>query len=211
MLIDYKLHAQLPVYLFAHSMGTIIMRVLLQQDSGRYEKAVLSGYPNYQSGAPVGILLSGIIRAFRGGKYKSRLLQSLSVGAFNRRIPHPKTPCDWLCYNEATVRAYLADPYCGFGFTCSAFGDLFRLVVMMHRPQRYEHVNQELALLFLRGKDDPCVGGEQGSEDSRRVLAKAGFRCIRHVDYPHMRHEILAETGRGEVYGDILEFYQGAE
>ena len=35
-----------PVYLFAHSMGTIISRVVLQKHSADYDKVVLSGYPN---------------------------------------------------------------------------------------------------------------------------------------------------------------------
>lgn len=38
----------LTIYIFAHSMGTIITRVLLQDNSKEYKKIVLSGYPNYQ-------------------------------------------------------------------------------------------------------------------------------------------------------------------
>lgn len=201
----------LPVYLFAHSMGTITTRVLLQRDSANYDKVVLSGYPNYQRGTRFGILLADTIRALRGPKYKSALLRSLSVGSFNRSIQNPKTDCDWICRNEETVRAYIADPYCGFGFTCSAFSDLFHLVAMMHRPERYENVNRELPLLLLRGEDDPCAGGDQGAADSRRVLAGAGFRRIRFIDYPRMRHEILAEADHQKVYDDILRFYQEAE
>lgn len=197
----------LPVYLFAHSMGTITARVLLQQDSRRYEKAVLSGYPNYQAAAGLGILLADLIKALRGPKYKSALLQWLSVGSFNRRIENPRTDCDWICRREETVREYIEDPCCGFGFTCSAFGDLFRLVWRMHQPKRYERVNRELAILFLRGRDDPCVGGDRGAEDSRRVLSEAGFSQIRHIDYPDMRHEILNERDRRRVYEDILAFY----
>ena len=204
-----KRFPQLPAYIFAHSMGTITTRVLLQQDSGSYEKVVLSGYPNYQKGTRLGILLTGFIKFFRGAKYKSKLIQSLSVGVFNRDIPEPKTSCDWICSREETVQAFIADPYCGFGFTCSAFSDLFHLVAMMHRPELYQNVNQELALLLLRGEGDPCTGGDQGAADSRRILSKAGFRQIRYIDYPHMRHEILQETDREKVYADILAFYQG--
>ena len=45
----------LPVYLFAHSMGSIIARVVLQEHSKKYDKVILSGYPNYRAAAKIGI------------------------------------------------------------------------------------------------------------------------------------------------------------
>lgn len=204
-----KHFSEIPIYLFAHSMGTIITRVLLQRDSKAYQKVVLSGYPSYQKGVHLGTVLAGAVKLLRGSKYKSHVLNALSIGSFNRSIKEAKTECDWICSNAETVNAYLLDPYCGFGFTCSAFGDLFRLVIGMHDVKRYQDVNPELELLFLRGEDDPCVGGDRGAEDSRNVLLKAGFQKIRHVDYPGMRHEILAEKEHQKVYDDVLAFYQG--
>ena len=59
-----------PVYLFAHSMGTIISRVVLQKHSADYDKVVLSGYPNFQYGAYAGIFLSSVLSAVHGPKYK---------------------------------------------------------------------------------------------------------------------------------------------
>ena len=42
-------YKDLPLYLFAHSMGSIIARVVLQTHSKKYNKVVFSGYPNYRS------------------------------------------------------------------------------------------------------------------------------------------------------------------
>lgn len=196
------------IYLFAHSMGTIITRVLLQSCSKEYSKVILSGYPNYQSGAHVGILVSSIIKAFRGAKYKSKFLQNLSVGAFNKAIKNPKTDVDWVCKNEETVQSYINDPLCGFGFTCSAFNDLYHLVILMHKPKKYKNVNADMPILMIRGLDDPCTGGEKGSEDSFMVLKKAGFKNIQRIDYPDMRHEIINEKENQKVFDDIVKFYK---
>ena len=196
-----------PVFLFAHSFGTVITRVLLQTDSDKYDKVVLSGFPDFQRGAYAGILLADIIGFVKGPKYKSALLQNLSVGAFNKKIRNPKTPVDWIARNEDNVKKYIEDPFCGFGFTCSAFNDLFHLVVMMHDSGKYEHVNPDLKLLMLRGEDDPCVGGDRGAEDSIGVLMQAGFMDIHEISYPEMRHEIIAERGRDKVYADVLDFF----
>lgn len=200
-------YSDVPVYIFAHSMGTIIVRNLLQTSSGEYEKVVLSGYPNYQSGAYIGIVVAKVTKFFRGAKHKSKFIQKLGVDQFNKGIKNPKTPVDWVCHNEETVQSYMNDPYCGIGFTCSAFDDLFHLVKYMHRPKRYKNVNSDLNLLMLRGEDDPCTGGEKGSADSINILKKAGFKDISRVDYKDMRHEIINEKEKQKVYNDVLDFY----
>ncbi len=198
----------LPIYLFAHSMGTMIVRVLLQTNSRDYQKVVLSGYPNYQKGAYFGIVLANVVQALCGPKYKSKFIQAQSVGAFNRQIRRPKTTVDWISHNEENVREYLSDPNCGIGFTCAAFRDVFSLMIRMHRSERYRNVNQNLPFLLLRGLDDPCVGGEQGAADSRRTLLQAGFFRIIHMDFLEMRHEILRERECQKVYDAILAFYR---
>lgn len=197
----------LPIYIFAHSMGTIITRVLLQENSQNYKKVILSGYPNYQSGAYLGIIISNIVKFFYGAKYKSKLINSLSIGSFNKKINNPKTDIDWICHNEETVKSYIDDPYCGIGFTCSAFNDLFHLVIIMHNPKLYHNVNEDMQLLLLRGLDDPCVGGSHGAKTSSKILFNAGFRKIKNIDYPNMRHEILAEKDNKKVYNDVINFY----
>ena len=170
------------INLFAHSMGSIIARVLLQENSKAYKKVVLSGYPNYQKGAYPGILFTNFITAIHGPKYKSKFILDVSKDTFNHTIKKPKTKYDWICYNEESVKSYIDDPYCGIGFTCSAYNDLFHLVVMMHKPEMYHNVNKDMELLLIRGEDDPCIGGNRGSDDSYRVLYNAGFNKINRID-----------------------------
>lgn len=195
------------INIFAHSMGSIIARVLLQENSNAYKRVVLSGYPNYQKGAYTGILFTNLMTAIHGPKYKSKFILNVSKEAFNHVIKEPKTKYDWICYNEASVKAYIDDPYCGIGFTCSAYNDLFHLVVMMHKPEMYHNVNKDMELLLVRGLDDPCIGGNRGSDDSYKVLCDAGFDKIKRIDYENMRHEILAEKDNKKVYNDIVKFY----
>ncbi len=197
----------IPIYILAHSMGTIITRVLLQENSKDYKKVALSGYPNYQRGAYTGIFFTNIISGIHGPKYKSKFISYLSVDTFNHAIKKPKTHYDWICYNEENVKSYIDDPYCGIGFTCSAYRDLFNLVIMMHKSDLYNNVNKNMDLLLLRGLDDPCIGGDRGANDSYKVLSDAGFSKIEKINYPNMRHEILAEKDNKKVYNDIVKFY----
>ena len=49
-------------------------------------------------------------------------------------------------------------------------------------------------------------GGEKGRGDSENRLRRAGFRELEIVTLEGMRHEILNEKNRKEVYRRILEF-----
>jgi alpha-beta hydrolase superfamily lysophospholipase len=199
------------VYLFAHSMGSIIARNLLQTQSRDYEKVVLSGYPNSPGHATIqfGIYYSNFLARIRGPKHYSKFVQQVGVGAFNKAIKNPKTPYDWICSDDEVVRAYIDDPCCGHGFTVSGFRDLFILTDRMTQVERYQNVNTALPILMLRGEEDPSTGYEKGAADSVETLRNAGFSDIRTITYKHMRHEILNETGKEQVYADVIAFYQG--
>lgn len=196
------------VIVFAHSMGTIITRNLLQTESQNYEKVILSGFP-YDPGkaaTSVGILLCGIVGAIKGQKYHSKFICNLATGGFNKAIQNPKTELDWLSYNEENIQKYIADKYCGFGFRVSANRDLFCLVRRMSELNLYRSVNAELPLFMIRGEDDPSTGFEKNAAKSVAVLRNAGFQNIHTKVYPHMRHEILNEDGRDQVIEDIIKF-----
>lgn len=194
------------VILFAHSMGTIITRNLLQTQSGDYEKVILSGYPYANPAAGFGVHLTGILQKWKGGKYFSPLIQKIAIGSFNRKIADHTTNLDWISANEDNVQAFIEDPYCGHGFRIAGFRDLFCLVRRMSDSSRYRNVQKDLPILAIRGEEDPCTGGDKGSAASLLILQRAGFTRISSISYPGMRHEILNEKNNEQVYSDILHF-----
>ena len=196
----------LPVYIFAHSMGTIISRVLLQTDSNRYDKAVFSGYvcPIPLSGMACGI--SCLSRAFKKPRGHSRFLTFLALGPYIMSVKDRKTPHDWLTYERSNVENYINDPLSGVEFTIGSYNALFRLSNKMGKAGEYKNVNKDLNFLLLSGRDDPCAGGDKGRRNSRKVLEDAGFKNISVITYDGMRHEILNEADKNRVYRDVLDF-----
>lgn len=194
------------VNIFAHSMGTIITRNLLQTESGKYKKVILSGHPNPQPFSGFGIFLSRMIINMKGPKYDSKFLANASVGKFNKKIENPKTNLDWLSVNEENVKNYMNDKYCGHGFKASAYNDLFHLVKYMGDSSRYINVNSSLPILMLRGAEDPCTGYDKGTKKSYKVLQNAGFNNITVHKYFNARHEILNEICFDNVCLDVIDF-----
>ena len=205
-----KRYPDLPQYLFAHSMGTIIARKVLQADSRKYGKVVLSGYPVPQKASLAGIVLTGLAAAFQkeGMKGHSALVTKMAMGGFSKAIPDAQTPLDWLSYNQDNIRRYQESDLCGTEFTLGSYDALFRLVRDIAIPGLYHDVKEDLPILLISGEDDPCTGGEKGRKTSVDVLKKAGFGKLEVETIPHMRHEILNETDHELVYEKILTFLE---
>ena len=197
----------LPIYIFAHSMGTIITRVLLQSDSEKYAKVALSGYVNPNPASGVGLALTNLIKAFKKPTGHSKTINNLAVGQFSNAIKPHNTPLDWLSYNEENVQNYIADPLCGVEFTLASFAALFSLMKDMGNVKKYQNVKKELPILLIAGDADPCTGYEKGRKASLDNLHNAGFKDVSVITLEHMRHEILNEVENLIVYEDILNFF----
>lgn len=197
-----------PVILFGHSMGTIISRVLLQEDSKEYLKVALSGYVNPNPASGIAVVLGDVVRYLKKGEGHSKMLTDLAMGPFAKAVKDKKTDLDWLSYNEENVTNYINDPLCGVEFTVGSYCALFHLLNQMGKDKDYKEVNENLPILLISGKDDPCTGSDKGREDSKEVLTKAGFKDISVITYEDMRHEILNENEKEKVYEDILDFFE---
>ena len=201
-------YKDIDIYLFGHSMGTMISRNIIQNYDNLYKKVLLTGAPAPQGIASLGLLVAKTIKLFKGSYHKSKLLQELSTGSFSKAVPNYKTKNDWLSYNEENVEKYNNDSLCGFPFTTSGYIGLFKILVNLGKPRLYKVYNKELPILLLSGKDDPCTLGTKGIIKSIKVLQKAGYIYINAKTYDNMRHEILNEKNKDEVYNDILKFFR---
>ena len=200
-------YPDLPLYLFGHSMGTIISRVLIQTDSNEYQKVALSGYVNPNPVAGIAVGLDNFIVLYKGKKGYSKFITGLVNGPFMKGIKDPKTKLDWLSYNEDNVKAYIADPLSGKEFTLGSYDALFRLLNRMGKVRKYKPINEKLEIFLASGADDPCTGFDKGRLDSLKLLQKAGYKKIKVITYSEMRHEILNGKKRFMVFKDFLEFF----
>ncbi len=197
-----------PVFLLGHSMGTIIARRLLQTRSQDFAGVILSGYPNPQKAAAMGVRIASLLSAMKGPRAHSRLLDGMVLGGFSRAVKDAPSPLAWLSFREENWQAYAADPLCGAPFTIGSYQTLFCLLRDIARPQLVQHPAPHLPMLLISGAEDPCTGGEAGRAESLRVLKESGFDRLRVETLPRMRHEILNEADRERVYRSMLSFLE---
>lgn len=195
----------IPVWLFGHSMGSMLARCYIQENDTLIDGLILSGPPCYNPLAPAALAMTAALGKVKGSKGHSHLLDQAITGAFNSAIEHPRTQFDWLSHNEDNVDAYIADPLCGNPFTISGYQALLSGMVMMQSVKSYQCASPSLPIFVFAGEEDPCIGGPEGFNDSVQVLQKAGYNNVKTHLFEGMRHEILNETGRQEVCEIILD------
>lgn len=199
--------AKLPFVVFGHSMGSFVMRAYCARHGNGLAGAILSG-AGQQPAALVwlGNTISRLISAFKGADYQSSLIDNLGVGSYSKSQRTPRTSADWLSYNTDNVDSYLADPAFGFMFSTGGYATLTELIGFCVSRRCANNTPKNLPILFISGEDDPVGNKGKGVQQAADKLKKAGAENIDLVLYKNMRHEILNETNRQQVYQDVLKW-----
>lgn len=198
-------HPDVPLVLLGHSMGSFVAQQVLFTFPGSVDGAVLSG----PSGAPGPLLeaaavLARVERRRLGPRGRSRLLDQLTFGAYNRRFAPTRTRFDWLSRDTGRVDAYVDDPRCGFTATTQLYVDMFAGLRVIGQVERVRAgAPSELPVLVIAGSEDPVGGGPAVSRLVRRYEG-AGLTRVEHRVYEGARHELLNESNRDEVVADIV-------
>ncbi len=195
----------LPRILFGHSMGSFLSRTYVIQCPEDFSAAIFCG-TGQQSPLLVtlGLGIASLTAKCRGVKYHSRRLQNIVFGGYNKRIPNPRTPYDWLSCNEANVDAYLADPLCGGISSVGLFRDMLRGIRFLSGRKNIQKIPKDLPLLLVAGAEDPVGDYGKGPSLACELYRSAGIRDVSLKLYEHARHELLNEANREEFFQDLL-------
>ena len=202
-----RLHPGLSVTLFGHSMGSLVVRAYIQKYEEKIDKLIVCGSPSKNSLAGFGLMLNGVISAFRGEKYRSRLMANASTGGGDDKFPGEGKNA-WLTRDKTVVEKYNADEKCNFVFSCNGFSNLLHLVKNAYKKKKYPAKHSDLPIFFMAGADDPVIGSEKKWLAAQQFLRDVGYKNVTGKSYPKMRHEILNELGKEEVYADALAFIE---
>jgi len=196
----------MPVVLFGHSMGSLVVRCYLQKYDGELEGLIVSGSPSKNPVLGMGKAIVGVQKAFHGDRYKSPQVNKMAFSGYLKNIENPQSDFAWLSVNPDNVAAYEKSEYCGFPFTLDGFKGLFDLMGTTYGSKGWGVRNPKLPILFISGKEDPCIGSAQNFKFAVDHMRSLGYSNIRGKMYDGMRHEILNETNHQMVYDDICKW-----
>ncbi len=195
---------ELPVIVFGHSMGSFICRAYTSKYTD-VNAAIYCGTGGPNPAAAMGIAVANIIGKIKGTMYRSKLIDKMAFGTYNKRCPG-RTAFDWLTKDEKIVDKYVADKYCGFMFTTAGYRDLFSSLGFVSKTEWADRVPKNLPVFLIAGEEDPVGTYGEGVKKVQEMLKAVGHQNTELKLYPGDRHEILNELDRDTVAADIIAF-----
>jgi alpha-beta hydrolase superfamily lysophospholipase len=203
------IHPGLPIVLLGHSMGSTLAEQFMGDHGDALAGVVLSGANGKPTSlAKIGSAIARAERARLGARGKSKLVQSLTFDAFNKKFAPTRTAFDWLSRDPAEVDKYVADPLCGFSATVQLWFDLMEGWAAVSRAAHRNRVPKSLPLYLIAGGRDPVSGNTRQLEPWMTEYRAAGLVNMTHKFYPEARHELFNETNRDEVTGDLVRWLE---
>lgn len=200
-------YPDLPRILLGHSMGSFIGRCLLQEESKRFNAAVIVGTGQKTAGAGLFKLLLSVLNMI-APKSKSKVINSVFSGMNNVKFKKEaeNDGTNWLSLSKTNRKAFQADELNGVPFSNNGFHTLLSLNIRATERNWAKNISRTFPMFFVSGGDDPIGDFGKAIENTVEEMEQDGFKSVDMKLYPEMRHEILNEDIRETVYGDIVEW-----
>lgn len=192
------------IYLFSHSMGTLVARGYIQKYDNEIEKLVLCGPPTKNELTKFAIKLSQVSKYINKDTKPSKLLNKLTFGSYNKGNTINN---EWLSKSIDNVNNYNEDELCGFIFTGNGFINLYKLMDNAFCRENYKMQNKSLPIFVIAGSKDPVIQDEKKFLELVDFLKELGYKDVTSKLYKGLKHEILNEEEKNIIYKDVLDFF----
>lgn len=207
--ITKELYPNPPYYILGHSMGSFLVRQYLCKYGQGINGAVIMGTGNQPKLLiQTGIFLTSMIAGFKGWEYRSRFIDSMAFGGYNKKFRPSRTERDWLTRDELLVDNYIADKRCQFMFTLNGYYNMFVSMLKLKDDDYLNKMPRKLPVYFVAGGQDPVGNFGAGVKKVAEKFQELGMVRVECKIYPEDRHEILNELDRELVYKDLFDWIQ---
>ncbi len=206
-----KKYANIPVYLFGHSMGSFVSRCYVAKYGDLIDGLILCGTIGPNPLVNAGIKMAKLMAKAKGDHYRSKKLYNLALDFANIKFVPAKTRFDWVTSDEEEVKKHISDEKSDFLFTVSAFEDVFHLVNLCSSEMVISTIPKDLPILFISGELDPIGENGIGVRKAVKLYKKAGIEDVKLKIYENDRHALILEKNKAEVFNDILSWISDRE
>ncbi|AUB32052.1 alpha/beta fold hydrolase [Spiroplasma floricola] len=195
------------IVMLGHSMGSFLARSYAIDFSETIQGLILSGTA-WQSN--LALKFGRKIAISRQKKYGSKnidkFIWNLSYKKFNKKFNEKSsTGMEWLSIDENNVKKFIEDPLCGQIFTTSAFKDLFEGLIYIQNNKNIKKIRKDLPIILVSGSNDPVGNYSKSVKKTYKKFKKAKLNTKLKL-YENLRHEILFDINKKEIFVDTLSF-----
>ena len=205
--IAVKRFADVPYVLMGHSMGSFIARTVAIAHSNELDGLILSG-TGHQSAPLIGAgrLACALERLRMGSRGRSKLVNSVAFGSYNKAFKPNRTTHDWLTRDEREVDKYIQDLLCGADATVGLFNDMLTGLDFIRKSKNIRKMRSDLPIYMFSGDKDP-VGDMGKGVQMVYVLFKAnGLADVTLRLYKDGRHEMLNGPDKKLVTKELVKW-----
>lgn len=193
-------------YLFSHSMGSIACQTYIQTYPNDFSKIILCGTDvgglKYKIAKP----LTFISFKINGKKKQTKLVYNLSFGAYVKKFKE-RYPLNWLSLSKDNIKNYQDDPYCGVPVSDYATFCISNALINSAKTKNIKKINKDVKILIISGSDDPVSNFGKSVNKLFKKYKKRNLNVSKKL-YKNLRHEILNEDSKKDIYQDIVNFYK---
>lgn len=195
-------HPKLPIFIFGHSMGSFIAQRFGQLFSTKVNGLILCGTGlNNNLMLRTARLLSKCIIKVKGPRHKSKILDKMTFGSYNKNFKPNRTNFDWLNTIDSEVDKYVEDKYCGGIFSAAFFRDFFSMLITINNNN--ELISKDIPILLVSGKDDPVGNMGKSVNKLYNEYIRLKIKDVNMKLYEG-RHEILQDIEKEIIINDII-------
>lgn len=205
-LIKEKFH-NTPYCLLGFSLGSFLVRTFLIKYPDAVDMAILMGTgqtPGFQI-ALAKFMANKETKKF-GEENSTPMIKKLTFETYNKKFAPNRTEFDWLCSSKENLDKYIADPLRGGDLSAGLFREMLSGMTFTGKMKNIEKMNKNAPVLFISGDMDPV--GEQGKGVIKAYndFNKSGIKDVDIKLYKNLRHDILNEDCKEEIYNYIYNW-----
>ena len=202
-------YRELPYYLLGHSMGSFLARAYIAKYGEELDGVIISGTAGSNPVLREALLFVQQQKKKHGSMYRSEQVHKMMFGIYNRRIQNPENAYAWLSRDPAVGEKFMENPYSNYRFTLDGFYNLLSMLHHVSSSDCYKSADAHIPMLIVSGEMDPVGDYGRGVREVNRRYRKEEWPDLTLKLYPEMRHEILNEIGKEQVYEDIYNWLDG--
>lgn len=211
LLVLYKMtkkeYSDIPYFILGFSLGSFLVRTLLINHPEVSDGVILIGTGQTPwLNLKLGLLVANSEAKKYGDNAFTNKIDNLTFGTYNKKFKPNKTKFDWLCSNEESLEKYMNDSNRGDSFSAGLFRELLNGMLYDGKIKNIKKMNKSLPILFLSGSDDPVGDYGKGVKKAYSDFKKAGISNLEIKLYPGLRHDILKEKNKKDIYEDIYNW-----
>lgn len=202
-------YPDVPHFIMGHSMGSFIVRNVLQVHSSEFAGAIIMGTSDYNPLLKVGKPIVEVLNKLQPKRH-NQAIHTVINKLFNSQLKDKTIDSEfaWLCANPEALAEYEKDPLCGFNFTNNGFWTLIQLMDSGLAKDWAETIDHDFPMLIVSGEYDPVGNTGKGIRKLAKRMKKQGFTNVDRKLYADMRHEPLHEVANDQVYQDLLNWIE---